>query len=146
MNLEQALAALQTATQDYGSARKSLAHHRGLAKHGIANELALAVAAEHSAFHRLERAQAAYAALQPAHVVSAPKPVAAPTKTASVVAPKTTVKSAPPSTHAAALAAHNAARRDVDRIRAEFEAADRRERQAHFAAVAAWNNSQTPKD
>lgn len=145
MTLEQATANLHAAMQDYASTRKSLAHHRGLAKHGIANELAHAVAAEHSAFHRLERAQAAYAALQPAPVkptmpvppAPAPKPV---------VAPKTTEKPVPLSSHAAALAAYHTARRDMERARDAFQAADGRERQAHFAVIAARNNSQTQKD
>jgi hypothetical protein len=75
---DEALANLQSAMQDYASARKGLDLHRGLAKHGIPNELAYAVAAEHSALHRLDRAQKAYAALQPAPTPKpAPKPVVA---------------------------------------------------------------------
>lgn len=66
MTSDEAFANLQSAMQDYASARKSLDLHRGLAKHGIANELAYAVAAEHGALHRLDRAQKAYLALQPA--------------------------------------------------------------------------------
>ena len=91
MTLDEAFANLQAATTDYASARKSLEHHRGLAKHGIANSLAVAVACEHSAFHRMERAQAAYAALQPAPAPKpAPKPAIAtkPTPKAPAVAPR----------------------------------------------------------
>lgn len=137
---------LKSAMADYKSARENAAYNRGLAKYGIANSLQLAFAAEHSAFHRLERAQAEYSALQPAPH-PAPNPVTTVPKPAPADVPKApTARPAPPSTHAAALAAHAVARRDVERIRAEFEAADRRERQAHHAAVAAWNNSQTSKD
>lgn len=95
--LQRTQADLQAAMKDYRTARNSLDHHRGLAKHGIANALAHAVAAEHSAFYRLERAQAAYTALQPAPQL-APKPVAAVTKPAPIAAPKVSLKPAAPVT------------------------------------------------
>ena len=99
MTSDEAFSNLQSAMQDYASARKSLDLHRGLAKHGIANELAYAVAAEHGALHRLDRAQKAYLALQPA-----PRPVQAAPIPVKITAPHQTagVKPAPsaPPTHA----------------------------------------------
>jgi hypothetical protein len=58
---DEALEKLKTATADYRAARDSLAYQRGLAKHGMRNELALAVAAEHSAYSRFMAASLAFA-------------------------------------------------------------------------------------
>lgn len=126
MTSDEAFANLQSAMQDYASARKSLDLHRGLAKHGIANALAYAVAAEHSALHRLDRAQKAYAALQPAPTPKPPAPT-------PVV---TSAKPSPAPTPAAPSFAE--AKRDADRARDEYQAAMRRQNEAHERAVAAY--------
>ncbi len=80
-------AEVKSATADYRTARQSLDYHRGLARHGMSNNLAFAVAAEHSAWHRMLRASAAFEAAQP---VPPPKPTAtvAPKPTTAPVTPK----------------------------------------------------------
>lgn len=94
--LQQAFTNLQTAMRDHRNARNSLAHHRGLAKHGIPNALKHAVDDEHSAFCRMERAQGLYAALQPAPrpVPPALRPAVVVTKTAPTAATKIPAKPA----------------------------------------------------
>ncbi len=73
---EQAAAELKDATANLASARKDLAHHRSLAKFALPNALMAAASREHVAYHRAERALAAYDALRPAaHVAKAAPPV-----------------------------------------------------------------------
>jgi hypothetical protein len=57
---DEALEKLKTATADYRAARDSLSYHRGLAKHGMRNDLASAVMAEHSAHARWIAASAVF--------------------------------------------------------------------------------------
>lgn len=75
MTSEDALTELVAATAALRHARQDLAYHRGLAKHGMSNSLDFCVSFEHVAYHRWERANAAFAKLQPA---PAPKPITAP--------------------------------------------------------------------
>lgn len=131
MTSAEALANLQTAMQDYRMCRDSLAHHRGLAKHGLANNLAAAIHSEHSALHRLERAQAAYAALQP-------PPTPKPTTVPKIVATAASVKPLPFSAAKPAAPSFAEAKRDADRAREEYQAAMRRQDEAHERAVAAY--------
>lgn len=79
------LAKVKAATEEYRLARRSLDFHRGLARHGMANNLAFAVAAEHSAFHRLLRVSAEFEKSQP---TPAPRPV-------TTAAPAATIKQTP---------------------------------------------------
>ncbi|GEM_PF-1205329 len=80
-------AEVKAASESYRLARQSLDYHRGLARHGMANDLDFAVRAEHSAWHRMLRASAAFEAAQPAPL---PKPAAtvAPKPTTAPVTPK----------------------------------------------------------
>jgi hypothetical protein len=129
MTNDEAFANLQSALADYRGARESLDLHRGLAKHGIVNELAYAVHAEHSALYRLERVQAAYAALQPA------APVAKPTSVPKTVAATAPVKPPVPATKRVAPS-YAEAKRDADFARDAYQAARKRLDEAHRAAVA----------
>ncbi|MGB3042322.1 MAG: hypothetical protein WBB98_03960 [Xanthobacteraceae bacterium] len=87
------LTEVKAATADYRTARQNLDYHRGLARHGMSNNLAFAVTAEHSAFHRMQRASAAFEAAQsppspkPTATV-APKPATAPVTPKTVAQPQ----------------------------------------------------------
>jgi hypothetical protein len=142
MTDNEAFATLQSAMHDYASARKSLDLHRGLAKHGIANELAYAVAAEHSALHRLDRAQKAYAAFQPA---PSAKPVVAATPATAAIKVATVSQTVIAKPVSIATPSYAEAKRDADFARDAYQAAVRRQDAAHKAAVAASQARHTAK-
>jgi len=128
MTLEQAQAEFQAATEAYAAAKRGVSDQRFAARHLMPNTLAFAEMAEYTAYHRWLRAYGNVVALQP---TPTPKPT---------VAPKPVVVSSKPAPVAPAKAAPSfaEAKREADLARTAYQAAMRRQDEAHERAVAAY--------